>query len=248
MPFTDTMLQDQFTLAVEWVADRVLGALTGAGDVDLSVSAGIGGNPDGPGSVATAAALRIVGSDLFAPSLFTGTPLPARTATALVEAEERFGAFEAPGQDTDRLVVGWRDWAAAELLARAGQNVRVRRPEAVLPTPDRPSGSSEWQPWSVSMSQLACLALPGLDSPLHEQARRAPLALARGATRSLLRRDHRTAARLARWLAWVQASGTPVPIEVAPVLRHIAQVGDGGARTALDLEIARRLLAGEPSR
>ncbi|MCX4744017.1 hypothetical protein OG455_00560 [Kitasatospora sp. NBC_01287] len=248
MPFTETSPQDEFAVAVEWVADRVLGALTGAGDVDPPRNIPADGHPDAPAEPATAAALRVLGPDLFAPGLFTGMPIDAGTATALAEAGHRFGAFEPPGRGPDELVVGWRDWATAELLTRAGWAVPVHRPDAVPPAPDPLTSPSGWQPWSVRMSQLAPLALPGLDSPVHEQARQAPLALARGATRSVLRRDHRTAARLARWLAWLQATGTPVPIEVAPLLRHLAQVGGGSARTTLDLEIARRLPAGEPSR
>ncbi|MFJ1705941.1 hypothetical protein [Kitasatospora sp. NPDC088346] len=251
MPFTDTALQDEFTAAVEWVADRVLGALTGAGGIGVPGDAlGTDHHPHVPAAPATAAALRVIGPDLFAPELLAGKPLDTSTAAALAAAGHAFDAFRPPGDGREELVVGWRDWAGAELLHAAGRDdVPVHRP-AALPwgrDDNPPGGPGDWPAWSVPMSQLSCLALPGLDSAVHESARRSPLALARGTTRSLLRRDHRVAARLVRWLAWVQTTGTPVPIEVAPVVRHLALVGGGGSRTALDLEIARRLLAEEPS-
>ncbi len=95
------------------------------------------------------------------------------------------------------------------------------------------------------MGQLSPLALPGLDGPVHRAAPRC--ALARGASRALLRRDHPTAARIVRWLALLASDGVPVPLELPPLIEHLELLGGGGPRIALDLAIARRLLALEPS-
>ncbi|MEV5428210.1 hypothetical protein [Streptomyces sp. NPDC052701] len=46
------------------------------------------------------------------------------------------------------------------------------------------------------MTRLALLALPGPDGPVHAAVRAESLALAGGAVRAVLRRDHRAAARL----------------------------------------------------
>ncbi|GHE84370.1 hypothetical protein GCM10018785_60450 [Streptomyces longispororuber] len=102
-----------------------------------------------------------------------------------------------------------------------------------------------WVTWSVRMGQLASLALPGLDGPVHDAARSSPLALARGATRAMLRRDFPTAARIARWLAWLHAEGVPLPLAPAPLTDHIGLHG-GGGRTDLDTAIAHRLLSLKP--
>ncbi|KJY39482.1 hypothetical protein VR45_02550, partial [Streptomyces sp. NRRL S-495] len=104
-----------------------------------------------------------------------------------------------------------------------------------------------WQAWSVRMAQLSALALPGLDGPVHDAAREHTLALARGAVRSVLRCDQRVAARLTRWLAWLAADGRDLPLEVEPMLERIRAVGDGSARTALELAVAERLLTGRTS-
>ncbi|AXG81550.1 hypothetical protein [Streptomyces paludis] len=103
------------------------------------------------------------------------------------------------------------------------------------------AGGAEWAVWSVRMGQLCTLALPGLDGPVHDAARGAPLGLARGAARAVLRRDYATAARIARWLAWLRADGAELPLDPGPMVEHIALMA-GGDRPALDAAIARRLL------
>lgn len=105
---------------------------------------------------------------------------------------------------------------------------------------------TDWQHWSVRMGQLSPLALPGLEGPVHDAARAAPLALARGATRAVLRRDFTTAARIVRWLALLSAQGVPVPLDPAPLVEHLRLHG-GGPRLALDVAIAARILATETS-
>jgi hypothetical protein len=91
------------------------------------------------------------------------------------------------------------------------------------------------------MGQLSPLALPGLDGPVHAAARRAPLALARGASRAVLRRDFPTAMRITRWLALLAAEGVRLPLDPAPLVEHLRLLG-GGPRLALDAAIAGRLL------
>ncbi|MCF3124243.1 hypothetical protein IPZ68_31710, partial [Streptomyces arenae] len=111
-------------------------------------------------------------------------------------------------------------------------------------TPPADAPGTPWQAWSVRMGQLSPLALPGLDGPVHAAARAAPLALARGATRAVLRRDYPTAARIARWLALLGAEGRPLPLDPVPLVDHLRLYG-GGPRLALDVAIAGRLLGVE---
>ncbi|GAA3013431.1 hypothetical protein [Streptomyces fulvorobeus] len=121
-------------------------------------------------------------------------------------------------------------------LADAGSGTR----------PDATGPGTDWRQWSVRMGQLSTLALPGLAGPVHDAARAAPLALARGATRAVLRRDFPTAARIVRWLALLKAESVPVPLDPAPLVEHLRLHG-GGPRLALDVAIAGRLLATETS-
>ncbi|MFD7643386.1 hypothetical protein ACFV4P_22340 [Kitasatospora sp. NPDC059795] len=221
MPFADSP-QREFAAATEWAAGRALDALTGAEGAVLLAA---------PEPQAMLAADRVLGPDVFAPGLLTGSPTPPETAARVAEA---FLLFPADWSE----VHAWRDLATAELLGRAGHDVPVADP----PPPPGPDESG-WQRWSVLMAQLSGLALPTLDGPVQQLAREHVLALARGASRSMLRRDHRTATRLARWLAWLQSTGTPPLLELRPLLRHLALTGDGSARTALDLAVADRLAA-----
>ncbi|MGW5865114.1 hypothetical protein ACWFRJ_23395 [Streptomyces sp. NPDC055239] len=120
-------------------------------------------------------------------------------------------------------------------------------PELTEPDPSAATRSADhpgipWQTWSVRMGQLSPLALPGLDGPVHDAARAAPLVLARGATRAVLRRDFSTAARITRWLALLAAEGARPPLDPVPLVEHIGLHG-GGSRLALDVAISRRLLA-----
>ncbi|MFF8644263.1 hypothetical protein [Streptomyces sp. NPDC015345] len=165
-------------------------------------------------------------------------------------------------------LVAWRDWATATLLARCTDpaasaipdpdgGVLAPRPTGApaLAQPDHGPATTTttpatahvtdadtgWQLWSVRMGQLAPLALPGLEGPVLDAARAAPLALARGATRAALRRDFPTAARIARWLALLSAEGVPLPFDPAPLVEHLRLHG-GGPRLALDVAIAGRLL------
>lgn len=225
-----------------------------------------GGGAD-DGSRAVLAAVRVIGPDVFAPRLLAAAGPDETTADLVARARQAFPVTAAGRHDTGRpvadrpaadgsghdrsggadagadraeaahLVAVWQDWACARLLGH---------PE---PVPDLlPRTSPEdWPAWSVRMARLSALALPGFDSPLHRSARAHSLALSRGAVRSMLRRDHRTAARLTRWLAWLRADGTTLPLEVEPLLDRLCAVGDGSARTGLELAIGIRLSNGAPA-
>ncbi|WP_059011125.1 hypothetical protein [Streptomyces specialis] len=70
--------------------------------------------------------------------------------------------------------------------------------------------------------------------------------MSRGLGRAMLRRDHLTAARLARWLA-LDAGPEPEPLLLI-ALGHIAALAPDKPRVLLELAAARRLLTegGEP--
>ncbi|BAJ26673.1 MULTISPECIES: hypothetical protein [Kitasatospora] len=231
MPFAETPLRDEYAAAVDRLARRVLDALQ---DGTAPPPAEAGTTAAGPAGAAGAdrpllAAARVLGADLFAPRLLAGAAPDAPTAALLAEARRVLPAPAAPTPGA-ALVIAWQDWATGRLLGDA-------------PPPPAPPDPAElgWQTWSVRMSQLAALALPRLDGPLHDTARAHPLPLARGTARALLRRDPATAARLTRWLAWTESQGLPPHLETAPVLDRIRLAGDGSARTALTLAITHRL-------
>ncbi|WP_405020122.1 hypothetical protein OHV05_27920 [Kitasatospora sp. NBC_00070] len=218
MPVTDTSLRDAYAAAVEQVAGRALDAVTGAGGAVTLTD---------PTSTAELAALRVLGPDLFAAQLLARAPLASVTTASLAAALLAFPPGPAAPVGQDDLVVAWLDHVAGFLAGRA------------VPQPGEVPDPEHWPRWSVRMAQLAPLALPGLDGPVHRAARQQPLALARGATRAMLRRDHRTALRLTRWLAWLDA---PAPLELPPLLDRLRLVGDDSRRTALELTITERLL------
>ncbi|WP_405651025.1 hypothetical protein [Streptomyces sp. RK9] len=215
---------------------------------------------------AALAAIRVVGADAFAPYVLADAAFHPQDAAAVTQS---FALFPPPVTTPDPppagaaepWLVAWRDWAMATLLARLtgteADGVLAPRPtgapvltdDTVLTSPERPSApddstpsDTDWQRWSVRMGQLSPLALPGLEGPVHTAARAAPLALARGATRAVLRRDFPTAARITRWLALLAAEGARIPLDPVPLLEHLRLHG-GGPRLALDVAIARRLLA-----
>ncbi|MVO85555.1 hypothetical protein GPA10_12525 [Streptomyces sp. p1417] len=196
---------------------------------------------------------------VFPPPVSTPAPPPAGAAEPWLAAWRDWGTASLlarfAGTDTGAMPVGTdADGipAAAEGTERNGP-VTAGVAGALAP---RPTGAPQlaeagsdpaettWQTWSTRMGQLSPLALPGLESPVHAMARAAPQALARGATRAVLRRDFPTAARVARWLALLAAEGEPLPLDPAPLVEHLRLHG-GGPRLALDVAIARRLLGVE---
>ncbi|MFC1405615.1 MULTISPECIES: hypothetical protein [Streptacidiphilus] len=239
MSVYDATPEEEISQAAERMAVRALAVLEAVEGTDAP-------RPDPVGaSKPDLAAARVIGADLFAPYQLAAVPLCAELeeAVALAQAFQLFSAPDPSGSGADgstaASAVAWRDWAAAELLDRCAPD-----PERVVPMPDRhlvPEDDFHWQEWSGWMAQLAPLALPGLDSPVHEAAQRHARALARGTVRSMLRRDYRTAARTARWLALGHSHGVHSPVDLAPLLRHIRLFGGPSARTALDLRVGERL-------
>jgi hypothetical protein len=185
---------------------RTLDALTGVGGAAVA-AAHVEAAAD---RTAALAALRVVGADTFAPHLLAGAPLTDADAAAFDHCFALFPpaaghAPPPPAGPEAPWVIGWRDWATATLralLPGGAATAAVPRPQPAGASPD-----ADWNRWSVLMGQLCSLALPGLDGPVHAAARNAPLALARGATRAVLRRDYPTAARITRWLAWLRFDG-----------------------------------------
>ncbi|WAL99702.1 hypothetical protein [Streptomyces sp. Je 1-369] len=210
---------------------------------------------------AALAALRVVGADGFAPYLLCDAVFHPQDAAAVTQSFAVFppavGTPAPPPEGAaEPWLVAWRDWATSALLARFTEGAEGQpdgRPLApqpagapVLTDPPHPSDGSadtEWQRWSVRMGQLSPLALPGLEGPVHSAARTgaAPLALARGATRAMLRHDFPTGARIARWLVLLHTEGVPLPLDPVPLVEHLGLYG-AGPRLALDVAIARRLL------
>ncbi|GGT62619.1 hypothetical protein [Streptomyces purpureus] len=226
MSVTDATLRAKYGNAVERMAGLALAALRGGESVCDSLQ---------PLTTADLAAVRIMGPDMFAAQTFgtsagSGQGQGQDAATAVAQAHRVF-----PQAGDGDVVVAWHDWATAELASRTG-------PAQPPQLPDRLPSATGWRDWSLAMARLAPLALPTLDSPLHDRARSQPVPLARGTVRAMLRRDHRTAARLVRWLAWLHQARVPVPLEVPPLITRLRQVGAGSARTVLDLTVAERLL------
>ncbi|MBB5120451.1 hypothetical protein AF335_11015 [Streptomyces eurocidicus] len=226
-----------FAAAADEFANRVLGALRGAGGTAL-VARHIDSAPD---ALAALAAVRVLGADTFSPHLLAGAPFHADDAAAVARS---FDAFPTPvagpsARPEERTVAAWRDWATTQLLGRFGG---MDSPPAPPGPADDLTDTTDWQSWSVRMAQLATLATPGLDGPVHELARGAAFPLARGVTRSVLRRDFPTAVRLVRWLAWLAHEGVALPLDPAPVHEHVRLLGGASPRTALDLAVTDHLL------
>ncbi len=251
-----------YSESADRLARRALDALQGAGGAAVAASHVEAAASESGGDPAVAlGAVRILGADILAPYVLTGLP-PTEGETAAIGLA--LGALPpadppppAPPEGPEQAwTVAWVDWGLATTLSRLAPD---DSPAVPAPAPQGPprcddsaprrlpisSASGEsvegWVPWSIRMGQLASLALPGLDGPVHAAARSGVLGLARGATRATLRRDFPTAARITRWLAWLHADGTRLPLDPALLTEYVGLVG-GGERTALDTAIARRLL------
>lgn len=222
-----------FTESVEDLAGRVLDNLQGVQDAAL-VIAEVSGAID---HKAALAAVRVLGSDIFSPQVLAGATCQPEVAATMAAA---FRVFPPNHTNTPTgSVPSWRDWATARLLTRyGGDDLGVAQPDGGC----APADSRDWRIWSVWMAQLSPLALPGLDGPVQDAACNNPVALGRGLTRAMLRRDYPTAARLVRWLALVSRGGGVSPVDPGTVATHLQLLGGDGTRTALDLAITQRLL------
>ncbi|WP_367128752.1 hypothetical protein [Saccharothrix sp. HUAS TT1] len=244
--------QRAYADAAAALAGRVLDAVRGGGEVDLA------GFLDSCADAATGlGAVRVVGADVFAPHLVLGRPLAVEDQVVVARSLDVFPAVAgAPARE--RGVAAWRDWATARLLDLfAGAPVPSTpssadpptSPEAAaLPDVDTVLGpAADWPRWSVVVAQLSPLAQPTVDGPVAPAVAREALALARGATRAVLRRDHVTAARLARWVALLSRRGVEAPLDPWLLTEQLRLNAGAGPRMLLDLAIARHLLGGEPA-
>ncbi|MBW4716428.1 hypothetical protein [Saccharothrix obliqua] len=214
------------------LARHVLDALDGVGEVGLADC--VDSRSD---ATAVLGAARLIGADLFAPQVLLGRALDPRDAESVIDSFAVFPPVIEPVTPEQR-VRAWRDWATARLLARL-----VGTAEPAVPVDNTPlDAHDDWPRWSVRAAQLSSLALPGVGGPVVEAVRCGRQALARGVTRALLRRDHVTAARLARWAALLAGTGVEVPLDLALLLEHIRLHGGAGPRMLLDLAIARHVL------
>ncbi|QKW38417.1 hypothetical protein HUT06_34035 [Actinomadura sp. NAK00032] len=188
---------------------------------------------------AALAAVRILDVELLSAHLLGATPLGAADTEVLEQALHVFPLTGADGA-AERLRRA-RDWAVVRLAGDCGAGLEPAAHMAGLPPPAAPEEAEggDWHAWSSALAALAALAVPGLDSPLHRGAAAGGLAIARGATRSVLRRDLPVAAALTRWLA-LPGHDAP-PLRTALLIEHITAC-DGTPRTVLHLRIASHLL------
>ncbi|MFF4397504.1 hypothetical protein [Streptomyces sp. NPDC001480] len=231
MPDPDPSPHSRFAAAVQGLAGHVLGALaTGAQD-----RSGLADHVDaGDDTKAALAAVRVLGPDVFAPAALTGAPFGHADGQCVVEA---FRVF--PPSAADAPEAQWRDYASMALLGAHAEEFPALR---ALPRTIDITGLA-WQAVSAAMAPLYCLTLPGLPSPFSDPPGRHARAVSQGVTRALLRRDHTTAARLARWAAFATARGSRTHLDLPAALRHLELYGGNDAHTALDVAIARLLTA-----
>ncbi|MFE9428138.1 hypothetical protein ACFYNO_34870 [Kitasatospora sp. NPDC006697] len=221
--------------AAQALAAELVQAIRGTAD-PVSLHREVAARPE---PVPALAAIRVLGADVLSAHLLTGHALPAADAELLHAA---VGAFPAPpGTDPEAALWALRDQALTAALAELGvaagdwPGLAGRAPAAAEP--------GNWAPWAADLVRCSPLALPPLEGPQREQARRRRLDLGRGLSRALLRRDHLSAARLARWLA-LDHRQLPEPL-LAPALDHIDQLAADQPRTMLESALARRLARGE---
>jgi hypothetical protein len=249
-----------YAAAAEALAERVVRALGGADDAfRLAEQLRVDDTDD---ELAGLAAVRALGPDALAPYIVGASRFTAADADVVAAA---FAAF--PADEPEPIIVAsertaapsvsaLHDWATARLLHRLGVG-----PDADHSAPADAvwAGWTDlglaWPAWAGLLTQLAPLTTPGLDSPVHEQARRRSLDTAQGVTRAVLRRDHLSAARLVRWLAALPALVVPArtrlvatALEPEPVLRHLELLGDANPRLHLEIALARATMRDAPPR
>ncbi|GGZ29175.1 hypothetical protein GCM10010387_23120 [Streptomyces inusitatus] len=253
MSHTDSAPSAEYGAAVESLAGRVLLAVSG-GEESPDLAAHLRKALD---TKAALAAVRVLGPDVFAPALLASVPSSPTDREVVAEALRVFPS--APGDPPE---VAWLDRATLALLARP-DNGTIGTIGTVVAVDSAADGASEsssesasggaepapeerhWRPWAQGMARLSPLALPGVRGEAAEQASRRVLDLYRGLTRSMLRRDYPTTARLARWGALAEGAGTAAlpGMDIETVVRHLELCGAVGARTVLDTTIAGRIVA-----
>lgn len=218
-----------YAAAVEALAGSVVRALTGQAEgfrlaEQLTIS---------DGGRAGLAAVRVLGPDALAPFVLGAHQFSDVDAEVVADSIRTFPL--ADPEHPDAPVRMLRDWATGEILCRLGVDAAV----CCYPLGARISHDQGWVAWAAVLAQLAGLVFPGLDCPVHADARRHRLDLARAVTRAVLRRDYLTAARLTRWLALSGDTPTHPVFAVEPLLRHLELVAEPDARLRLDILMAR---------
>ena len=224
-----------FVAATKTLADNVVRALTGADDVFRLTDQVPRDNP-----LAGLAAVRILGPDVLAPFTVAGQVFTASDAEVVATSIATFpdSGLDIGGDDSLVGARRARDWATSQLLERLGVSEGVG---AVLPPDALGEDQGEWLPWTTTLARLSPLACVGLDSPLHQQARQRCLDIARGVTRSMMRQDLLTAARLTRWLV-TSFTGpmADLPLQPEPVLGHVELLADADPQLVLEIIMTRR--------
>ena len=211
-----------YAAAAETLADIVVRAIRGADDAFRLSEVLTAGDP-----ATGLAAVRVLGPDALAPYLIIGYPFATEDAEVVTTSLAAFPL----DSDGEAPVRRFRDWATRALLARL-----TDQPAPVLPETPACGPKAHWLVFVGELSGLAPLVAPGLDSPIHTAARTRALDVARGVSRSMLRRDYLTAVRLSRWLA----TGPCVPgVELGGVLTHVELFGDDSPRLRLEVVLAR---------
>lgn len=224
------------------LAGRVLDAVRGAGGV------GLVDYVEACADEKTAlGAVRLLGADLFAPQLVADRPLDPREAAVVAESFAVFPPVTGAASAEQR-VASWRDWAAVRLLAR----FFGPEPDGPAITPPDTAAAvlgpvEDWPRWSATAARLSPLALPEVDGPVVAAVAREPLAVARGASRAVLRRDYPTAGRLARWAALLTHQGVLMPLDPLLLVDEIRLHAGAEPRLSLDLAVARLLLGAGPA-
>ena len=225
--------------AVDVLAGAVAQAVSGAGRA-FRLGEAVGGWAD---PVVVLGAVRVLGADALAPFLFTGRP-PSASDVKVVWAALR--VFPAPHREDpgDARVWRCRDWALGEVLAHLGVSEPGSNQAAALNSGGEggSAGESAWPVWSAAVSRLSMLALPAVGGPVREQVRRRRRDTWRGLARAMLRHDHLSAARLARWLALDAAVSSESLLGAA--LSHLELFTAPPPRVRLEIALARRLWEG----
>jgi hypothetical protein len=225
--------------AVDVLAGAVAQAVSGAGRA-FRLGEAVGGWAD---PVVGLGAVRVLGADALAPFLFTGRP-PSASDVEVVRAALR--VFPAPHREDPGDARVWlcRDWALGEVLAHLGVSEPGSNQAAALNSGGEggSAGESAWPVWSAAVSRLSMLALPAVDGPVREQVRRRRRDTWRGLARAMLRDDHLSAARLARWLALGAAVSSESLLGAA--LSHLELFTASPPRVRLEIALARRLWEG----
>ncbi|MCE6994159.1 hypothetical protein LZG04_04935 [Saccharothrix sp. S26] len=215
------------------LAGRVLGALRGSGGAGLADFLDSCADP-----TAGLGAVRLVGADVFLPHVVLNHPLPPQDAEVVAASFEVFPPVTEPVAP-EQWVMAWHDWSTVSVLARLTGDVPVTSPA----DPDAVLGPAhDWVRWAGAVAQLSALAQPGATGPVVDAVVAQPLALCRGAVRTVLRRDFGTASRMARWVALAHARGARPPVDPVLLVEHVEPRVGAEPRRLLDLAVARHLV------